>query len=385
MKCIRCGHDSKLKERAGGNCPKCNGRFAFEPTKGDPFTDPAFQNAIDVVSAKGQLRWGAEHLYYELARRRQRAKPGCAIAGVVIFSAGTVFFVAKAAWVALLLALIAAAFALSLWRAKTRKYVKLEQRQFDGLLKAWQGAHGVPKGMIVRALPRGTPAPPRPLEADIADYSFDRAVICDRARTADLLLANNFHFENNCAILSIDGYPEAQFEPVRAMLKRNPRLRVFALHDATPNGCRLARELASDPNWFAGRIKVIDVGLRPDQLRAFGGLYQPHKGAKVQAGKGISRLEAAWLSGQALELAAIRPEQVLKRLYKAMTRTDTGDGGGDSGGGSDGGGGDGSSSGDKPFAGSGGESGGAGSTVTYDSDSFTHEASDVESDSDGFG
>lgn len=379
MKCIRCGTDSKLKARADGTCPKCHGRFAFEPTKGDPFTDPAFQSAIDAVSAKGQLRWGAEHLYYELARR-QRAKAGCAIVGVMLFTVATVIFAVAssvAAWVTLL---IAAACALYIWRAKTRKFAKLEPRRFDTLLKAWQVAHGPPKGMIVRALPRGKPAPPRALEADITDYSFDRAVICDRARTADLLLANNFHFENNCAVLSIDGYPEAQFETVRAMLKRNPRLRVFALHDATPAGCRLAHTLATDSAWFAAPVKVTDVGLRPGQAQVFRGLFQRHSDNRVQAGDGLSANEAAWLSQYALELAVIRPEQVLKRLYKAMTRTDGGDGGGDSGSGGGGGG-----SGAGAFAGGGGAYAGAGASMSYDSDSFSHEAGDVDGDSDGFG
>lgn len=379
MKCIRCGTDSKLKERAGGICPKCRGRFAFEPTKGDPFTDPAFQNAIDAVSAKGQLRWGAEHLYYELARRR--GKVGCIVAGAILFAIAALFAAMKASWVAVLLALIAAALALFVRRTKTQKFVQLEQRKFDSLLKAWQVAHGIPKGLIVRALPRGMPAPPRPLEADIADYSFDRAVICDRARTVDLLLANNFHFENNCAVLSIDGYPEAQFETVRAMLKRNPRLRVFALHDATPKGCRLAHTLATETTWFAGQASVTDVGLRPDQAGVFRGLFRPHSGNRVQAGKGVSVSEAEWLSDYELELAVIRPEQVLKRLYKAMTRNDSSDGGGDSGSSSGGG----SGSGDASFAGGGGGSTGAGASTSYDSDSFSYDAGDTESGSDGFG
>ena len=121
---------------------------------------------------------------------------------------------------------------------------------------------------------RREPAAPRP-EPDLADYSFDRAVICDRARTVDLLLANNFHFENNCAVLSIDGYPPGPFETVRAMLKRNPRLQVFALHDATPDGCTLAHRLATDPAWFAGQVPVIDVGLRPGHAGPFQGLWLP--------------------------------------------------------------------------------------------------------------
>ena len=383
MKCIRCGIDANYKERSGGKCPKCHGRFAFEPKEGDPFTDPAFQNAIDAVSAKGQLRWGAEHLHYELARR-QRVKPARALAGLIFFTLAALIVFAKFRGLAVLPAIIAVVFAIRYWGAKTRKFVTLEQAKFNSLLKAWQAAHGQPKGLIVRALTRGAPAPQRALEADITDYSFDRAVICDRARTADLLLANNFHFENNCAVLSIDCYPEAQFETVRAMLKRNPRLRVFALHDATPQGCRLAHTLATDNAWFAGQASVTDVGLRPNQVQAFGGMFRPHSGPAVQAGKGISAAEAEWLSSHALELAVIRPEQVLKRLYKALTRTDGGDGSGDSDS-SSGDGGGGTSSSDGSFTGGGGSSGGGGASTTYDSDSFSYEAGDTESDSDGFG
>ena len=206
-------------------------------------------------------------------------------------------------------------------------------------------------------------------------------MICDRERTADILLANNFHFENNCAVLSVDGYPEAQFETVRAMLKRNPRLRVFALHDATPKGCRLAHTLATDSDWFAGQVPVTDVGLRPRQAQAFRGMFLPRGAQPVAAGGGLSASDAAWLSAQSLELAVIRPEQVLKRLYKALNRKDdddvssSGDGSSSSSDNNTGGG----------FAGAGGASAGAGSSVTYDDSSFAHEAGDGESDSDGFG
>ncbi len=378
MKCVRCGHDSNYKERTGKICPNCNGAFAFEPKKGDSFTDPAFQNAVDAVSAKGQVRWGAEHLYYELARR-QRVKKGCAVVAVIILIIIALIVLVKAKWLALIPAVIAILLARGIWRAKRQKFVQFDQKQFNALLQKWTAAHGQPKGLIVRAMARGAAAPPRKLEADIADYSFDRAVICDRARTADILLANNFHFENNCAVLAVDGYPEAQFETVRAMLKRNPRLRVFALHDATPKGCRLAHTLATDSAWFAGNVSVTDVGLRPQQAQAFRGMFLPRGAQPVTAGGGLSASDATWLSAQSMELAVIRPEQVLKRLYKALNRKDDSD---DSGG-------SGSSSSDSDsspgFAGGGGTSSGAGSSVSYDNDSFAYEASDGESDSDGFG
>jgi len=157
-----------------------------------------------------------------------------------------------------------------------------------------------------------------PLEADIADYSFDRAVICDRARTADLLIANNFHFENNCAILSSDGYPEGVFDTVKTMIKRNPRLHVFTLHDATPDGCRLATKIAEAPDWFAGKTLVVDLGLRPRPAGPFRGLLQSASFGGVAAGLGINANEAKWLSQYTLELAAVRPQDVLKRLFRGI-------------------------------------------------------------------
>ena len=135
----------------------------------------------------------------------------------------------------------------------------------------------------------------------------------------DVLLANNFHFENNCAVLSVDGYPRGPFAAVLAMLRRNPRLQVFVLHDATPEGCRLAHQLTQDPKWFAGGFKVIDLGLRPKQAERFRGFYQKPT-RPVQPGGGISEEEAKWLSGRVLELAVVRPEQLLKRLFAALNR-----------------------------------------------------------------
>jgi hypothetical protein len=244
----------------------------------------AFQRAIEHVSSGGQVRWGVEHLYYEICRRK-RLSP---LVGFFVRIFGT-----------------------------DTKLVRVTQQRFDSMWQRWLKVHGQPAGVIVR---KETPSPKRQLEPDIADYSFDRAVICDRARTVDVLLANNFHFENNCAVLSIDGYPPGPFSTVRGMLKHNPRLQVFALHDATPAGCSLAHKLATDTDWFADQVRVVDVGLRPAHAKPFDGLLLPSSIPIVQAGSGIQANETDWLSKYALELAAIRPEQILKRLYRAMSR-----------------------------------------------------------------
>jgi hypothetical protein len=319
MKCIRCDHDSKYSERPGKVCPKCHQSFAFEPRANDMFTDMAFKHAIDAVSADGKVRWGVEHLHYELCRRKKKS------AAILV--------------IAVLLLLIAAACVVSLFTVRFRmgtvvfaaavtfgayhafiaflnaKFQSINQSAFDLMWKRWIQVHGAPPSVITR-MPQAPK--PRIAESDIGDYSFDRAVICDRARTVDLLLANNFHFENNCAVLSIEGYPPGPFETVRAMLKRNPRLQVFVLHDCTPQGCAVAHRLKFDQSWFSGGVRIIDVGLRPHQTQRFKGLFAKMQAGTVAATHGISANEAEWLSKNALELAAIRPEQVLKRLFRAI-------------------------------------------------------------------
>jgi hypothetical protein len=330
--CIRCNRDSKYSERSDGNCPGCGKQFAFEPKRGDKFTDKAFQSAIDRVSSGGKIRWGVEHLHYELARRIRRRPTLVALAwGTVLAIA---LGVGTGKWLVLLAAMVLV-LAFAGWvRMRTQEgmEVALERSVFDLQWTRWCSVHGTPPSVITRA--KEAPKP-RSLAPDVGDYSFDRAVICDRARTVDLLLANNFHFENNCAVLAMNGYPAHAFDTVRKMLLRNPRLEVYALHDVSVTGCRMAHKLANDADWFKGRAKVIDVGLRPKQALFFRTLCLPALGP-VPPGPGLTEREADWLGRFSLELAVMLPEQILKALFRAMTRTDdsdaSGGGGGDSGG-----------------------------------------------------
>ena len=77
-------------------------------------------------------------------------------------------------------------------------------------------------------------------------------MVCDSDSIAQMLIANNFHFENNCAVLSIAGYPQSIFSTVLDMLRRNQSLKVYALYDATPAGVSLS-ELSGKVRKVPGR------------------------------------------------------------------------------------------------------------------------------------
>lgn len=355
MKCIHCSNDAKYKDRGDGRCPSCRRRFAFEPQRGDPMTDGAFSRAIERVSSMDRVRFNAEHVYYEFRRRYRRTLSGRIIGRAILAGVAVAISAVASATsgdsVFVIVGLLGAPALFGLWYALSGDVAdrqRFPRAKFDALFRRYIDAHGAPKTFIEQKAPSYRRAAAEVASSEeMLSYSFDRAVICDRPETVDLLLANNFHFENNCAVLGIDGYPAHAFETVRKMLRNNPKLLVVALHDATIEGCKLAYRLRNDSAWFKGSAQVVDIGLRPSHRKSFPGQEDRlERDRDLQPGAGISQDEAKWLAHSALALAVVTPEQVIKRLFRSMTLVEEqhydggSSGGGDSGGGGGGGSGD---------------------------------------------
>jgi hypothetical protein len=138
--------------------------------------------------------------------------------------------------------------------------------QSDEGLQRWQIVNGTREKLL--------PAPrqealPTTIDPEVSAYSFDRAIICDSDEIAQFLIANNVHFENNCAILSISGYPQSIFNTVIEMLRRNADLKVYALHNASPAGVGLLNQLRTNLEWFANQgVTIFDLGISPRQILA---------------------------------------------------------------------------------------------------------------------
>ena len=75
-------------------------------------------------------------------------------------------------------------------------------------------------------------------------------------------------------------------------------------------------------------IEVVDVGLRPDHARSFKTLLLPSTNAAAARDRRLDPRDAKWLSKYSLELAALRPEQIIRAVYRAMNPS--GDEGSDS-------------------------------------------------------
>ena len=86
-------------------------------------------------------------------------------------------------------------------------------------LNPWGKVHGRIEKLLPPAVSQPAPAAP---PSDAAAFSFDRALVTGHASIAAMLVANNFHFENNCAILSTDGYPQHVAATLMTMLAAQP-------------------------------------------------------------------------------------------------------------------------------------------------------------------
>ncbi|WP_334896300.1 hypothetical protein [Nostoc sp.] len=393
MKCINCGTDNKLKDRTAnqGRCIKCNHPFAFEPTSMSnvQITDPFFAKAIADISANNTLFFTPKQLLYfldnrlrknsksisrfgwllpflvinlvtsltiiiplivnlafinffyvsskstklNLVSRKQNAR-NLQIIGVIILSIG---ILALKSFPLFVIIVILGMLPIYLG---TRQIGRIElliqdflisESQINDWLNRWQQING----SILKILPspkqENTPATVNP---DVTAYSFDRLVVCDTASIAQLLIANNFHFENNCAILSITGYPQSIFDTTMQMLRRNPDLKVYAIHDCNPRGIGLVNNLRSHANWFFNsEIAIIDIGLTPRQIIATKRrMFIQSSPESAQAAKqlpeeirqSLSAEELAWLeSGKFVELESFTPQRIIKVLQKGIAGSQT--------------------------------------------------------------
>ncbi|HEY8674350.1 MAG TPA: hypothetical protein VIO13_00065 [Candidatus Dormibacteraeota bacterium] len=134
-------------------------------------------------------------------------------------------------------------------------------------------------------------------------------VVCDRAETAAVLVANRRHIGDIAVITlaELDGSLSGR--------------RVIALHDCDPAGCALVAELGDRG------ADVVDAGINPRELS--GRRLQLLEGAPARLPRDLSghlaTAETDWLrSGRRLECATETPEQLGQRVQAALASISAG-------------------------------------------------------------
>jgi hypothetical protein len=348
MKCVHCGRVSRLRERADGRCPGCGHRFAFNPeARPGGGTDAEFQDAIDRVSDGGRLRFTVRQLWLAVNGKSTippppRSSESYMLPGAVALALpGILMAMIPDMGGMLIMAILGGAAGAAMgWGAFQTEMQKYADRirprlPFDvflsGPLRWWREVHGDIPGLLDPGDTDAAAEPPQ-VPADMAGW--DRAVVTDRWGMARMLVANGFHLEHRCAVLSRDGYPAGSADTIKETLRRNPRLTVFALHDASPEGCQLPLDLR-EPEWFPDpSVRVVDLGMRPETVMR---LKLPWIPGKPMAGwtlpppltELLSYDDRRWLAaGNVYELAALPSAKLMRAAWEGIVAAGLNDGSG---------------------------------------------------------
>jgi hypothetical protein len=362
MKCIKCGTENNSRDsRAhGGRCKKCNHQFVFTPIAmtGFQITDTMFAKAIADISVNNTLFFTLKQLSYSLSKRTKPKTYSAfyttstyittdivnnghnwKLLGAMVLVIGIIISLLLNSSLVFLCTCALGLISIYLGRPKLIKkrhqYVKKIPKKTQSLLIDLHGdQYWINKWTAINPIPKMLPPPcdtneNATVNPDVSAYSFDRLVVCDRPEIAQFLIANNFHFENNCAVLSITGYPQSIFDTTMQMLRRNPDLKVYALHDCSPKGIGLVDHLRTSFNWFPDNSAIIiDIGLLPRQIIEVGDsmfVINSKSAARdaVQLSsairQGLSAEELEWLElGNYVELESFSPQKLIQILNRGI-------------------------------------------------------------------
>ena len=206
--------------------------------------------------------------------------------------------------------------------------------QADNWLNQWRRANGEVSRMLAQqASFLKSNIQTNNQSSDVTAYSFDRLIVCESNEIAQMLITNNFHFEHNCAILSISGYPQNIFETIMTMLRRNPQLKVFVLHNCSPAGMQVIHQLRTDPIWFADSdVAIIDIGLSPRQIIEAGkSMFVLNTSVSAKESQRLPRQVRLSLSDEALhwldagnfvELESFSPQKLIRILQRSIANSE---------------------------------------------------------------
>jgi hypothetical protein len=265
---------------------------------------------------------------------RQNNVKNLQILSVIIFVFGIPLSIIAQTFIgiigAIILGTIAAGLSASLKQQKPKIFndFSIDRKDFRIWLTRWININGFPEKILkLRKISTDQVASSPKFIA----YKFDRVVVCDSPEIAQLLLKNNFHFQNNCAVVSIDRYPRRDFMTIKEMLDRTPDLKVFAFHDCSPQGLRMIRHLRTEKIWFPDlEIPIISAGILPRHIMNDSEKMVSQSAESIGASQKLDSnlrnvldpAELAWLdAGYYLELESFSPQELIEILQQAINKS----------------------------------------------------------------
>lgn len=347
MRCIHCQTDNDYQSRVAKSqhCHQCGHALAFEPKTQSPrMSDPQFQKIIETASLDHQLFFTERQLWHMVNRWLNRhSLLGCigkssffivfilcmfysmvaqklnVLERISRFEVVNLLIIAG--FTVVLPILFGLIIYLLFFSGKNHRPELSFETFRQEYLDRWIAVHGQPEKLLLN--PTQRPATRLTKEPDLTAYSFDRVLVTDSDEIAAILIANQFHVDSKCAVVSQNGYPNDIFDDLLQMLRRNPKLQVFALHDASLSGFKLLPTLRRR-KWFPGTyITLVDLGLRPNTVKQLKLFTLPGESGSLakDVRQQLKAPEIKWLErGYMAEVANIPPGLLMPALNRGMAQ-----------------------------------------------------------------
>ncbi len=314
MKCPACLNQHK--KSAGPRC-RCGYPFVFTDPSAQKMSDFRFLAIIDGATGDGTYYVTARQLYFEYCRRLGSKGPLTpAITAVSALGVATGLWLSGYDTIAVFCGFFAVVgLVICLYRLFSPPMKFLD---FERVIDRYR--EGGTRERLSQVLEKPTLHNPPPdwQEPDIYRYGVERVLLVQHDILVDLFVLNGLHAEQRTLIISETGYPEYIQPRVTEVLKDNPKIPVFMLHDATDRGIGMKRRLRK-LSWLPASEKRIDLGIQPKDVRKMK-RFRFLRPQRLQYKVAIDLLPysvlagglAAGLAGQ-IALAAVTHEQLSAR------------------------------------------------------------------------
>jgi DNA-directed RNA polymerase subunit RPC12/RpoP len=335
MRCVKCDANITGKKGTGfpAHCPACGHQVVTRP-RVSGLADRQIQIAIDRVSADGSVFFLREHAGYELQRMRRRSRKNVGWLTIGLLGLGSLA-VALAAWP--FFGIVAPIVIVLGWIVWAIVRMRSDEPDFPNLVDAFEAVNPSPCRIKTEGY---DPGERRPVDGEPDPTATGRVLICDRQAYVDFYLINEFDIRAACAVVCGRDRPSERDREVIARLKRMPDVQAFLVHDLTPHGLAMERNIRESSRWFGGRrnLGTYDLGLGADQAAL---LNNQLRSLSDIPGSGEGRLSAKGVpAGKGAELTIFRPARLLnmtlhcierRKPFHEVDKRPAGDGGGDGG------------------------------------------------------
>lgn len=187
----------------------------------------------------------------------------------------------------------------------------LVNHELDKYIQLWTYAHQKPQSLII-------PGEKLAIEAsrlkELNQYAVDKILVCERPEMVDFFVANRFHMEQKCLVMTAGGYPFQETDLLFEKLRGLAKLAIFVLHDASLKGVKLPVYLRKQAPWVSKQAQVIDLGLSAEHASKLEDYW--HHQTSPAAPDDTDYPE--WLQHYKVHLAVIPPLQLLNRVGRML-------------------------------------------------------------------